>query len=190
MESKQETGLMKNRKIVFGRKSAAFKYISECKNDDKLLYENIKFIENKKENEFEQENIFNIIDDIIEQPKKELKQKNKIVEKKEKSINEKKQLNKIDNEKLNKSINNKNKFLEEKKYIEIVQNELSEKDYKKIDEIKSKQYNLIKLNFERMYAETYLIAIFEKNKQKLYLIKFPNSYLLTTEHNYKQYCEI
>lgn len=188
--SQEEAGLLKGRKIIANRKSASFKYIANCKNDKNLLYENIKFIENKKDNEYEQENIFNIIDDINEQPKKELKQKNKIVEKKEKTINEKKQINEIDNEKLNKSINKKNKFIQEKKYIEIVQNELSENDYKKIDEIKSKEYNLIKINFERMYAETYLIAIFEKNKQKLYLIKFPNSYLLTTEYNYKQYCGI
>lgn len=187
IESKQETGLMKNRKIVFGRKSAAFKYISECKNDKLLIYENIKFIENKKENEFEQENIFNIIDDIIEQPKKELKQNNKIVEKKEKTINVKKQINKIDNEKLNKSINKKTKFLEEKKFVEIIQTELSEKDYKKIDELKNKNFKLVNINFERMYVNTYLIAIFEQQNQKLYLIKFPNSYLLTTEHNYKQY---
>ena len=185
--SVEEAGLLKSRKVLTSRKSASFKYVSSCKNNENLLYENIKFIENKKENEFEQENIFNIIDDIIEQPKKELKQNNKIVEIKEKTINVKKQINKIDNEKLNKSINKKNKFLEDKKFVEIIQTELSEKDFNKIDELKNKNFKLVNINFERMYVDTYLIALFEQQNQKLYLIKFPKSYLLTTEHNYKQY---
>lgn len=53
-----EAGLLKERKIISDRKSASFKYVQECLNDNFIDYNAIKFIEQVDEQKIEQFSLF------------------------------------------------------------------------------------------------------------------------------------